>query len=237
MAWKPRNHRSSWLLLGGLSSVFCLLGAELTVKRDETALRAACREQGERIAVLPAGKQVRLRFALSASTSPCYAVSAEVDGRRVKGFVSRDALVGLDNFERSRRQASVESADTGNVTEEESTREQPKISGFSPRDLTGIKGVSVAPHIAQALRTARSSSRVANSTRRTVRWQHWVRIPETHRSRSIVRRHCLDLLESTRRTGWSKTLCEPIPITRDCWLSPVWRRTFEMIFGMRAHTY
>ena len=83
------------LLSVGLTTLFgsAALGAkELVVKKDQVNLLANCSEGASRVAQLPQGHKVRLRFAISGSDSPCYSVSAEVDGRWVRGYVSRDAL-------------------------------------------------------------------------------------------------------------------------------------------------
>ena len=98
MALHSRNRRGGWLLLVGLAAIAPSFGADLTVRSDETPLRATCGEEGARIGALKAGVKVRLRFVLSASTNPCYAVTVNLDGRRVSGFVSRDALEGLRPF-------------------------------------------------------------------------------------------------------------------------------------------
>ena len=144
-----------WLVPAGLLIVAPSFAAELTVKVDQTSLRAACGEAGEPIAVLPAGKKVRLRFVLSASPSPCYAVTADVEGRRLQGFVSREGVDGMEPFERSRRQASSDLPSTGTVSVEEAMGGELKISGFSPTEIAGIAGFSAAaPHVKDALRKA-----------------------------------------------------------------------------------
>ena len=156
MALHSRNRRGGWLLLVGLAAIAPSFGADLTVRSDETPLRATCGEEGARIGALKAGVKVRLRFVLSASTNPCYAVTVNLDGRRVSGFVSRDALEGLDRFERLRRKASADLGNAAAVSGEEATGTEPKISGFSTADLADIAGSSIAsPHIQAALSRAR----------------------------------------------------------------------------------
>ena len=144
-----RNSPWVWLVLVVLSAVVPSFGGELTVKADRTALRAACGEAGEPIAILPAGEKVRLRFVISSSAGPCYAVTADVDGSRLKGFVSREAVDGIEPFERSRRQASGDSPSMGAVSAEE-------ISGFSPSQMAGTPASSGAPpQVREAVREAR----------------------------------------------------------------------------------
>jgi len=55
---------------------------------------------------LAEGQHVTFRFALSGSSSGCYSVSAEVDGQEHRGYVAKDAVSGLEEFEESRREAS-----------------------------------------------------------------------------------------------------------------------------------
>ena len=154
----PRRSRicpGFWLVPASLLVVAPSFAEELTVKADQTPLRAACGEAGEPIAVLPAGKKVRLRFVLSASPSPCYAVTADVEGRHLKGFVSREGVDGIEPFERSRRQASSDLPSTGTVSIEEAIGDELKISGFSPSEMAGTAGFSgAAPHVKDALRKA-----------------------------------------------------------------------------------
>ena len=83
-----------------------LEATEFAVKKDQTNLLASCSQGASRVAQLPLGHKVRLRFAIAGSGSPCYSVSAEVDGRSVRGYVSKDALEGIEAFEQSRREAA-----------------------------------------------------------------------------------------------------------------------------------
>jgi len=79
---------------------------EAVVNRDQVALLASCGATGNPLATLAAGQRVRFRFALSGSASGCYSVSADVDGREVRGYVPKDAVAGLEEFEQQRRDAS-----------------------------------------------------------------------------------------------------------------------------------
>ena len=79
---------------------------ELIVKQSQASLLSSCRDGSAMVAELPQGQRVRLRFALAGAGSRCYSVSTEIEGRTYKGYVYRDALAGLDEFENRRREAS-----------------------------------------------------------------------------------------------------------------------------------
>jgi hypothetical protein len=79
---------------------------DLVVAQDNAVLLADCVEGAAQVAELAKGQAVRLRFALAGSSNRCYSVSAEVDGRTVSGYVAREALTGLDEFEQTRKDAS-----------------------------------------------------------------------------------------------------------------------------------
>ncbi|HUG81362.1 MAG TPA: hypothetical protein VML01_06850, partial [Bryobacterales bacterium] len=94
------------LALGALASTAQPAAKEAVVNRDQVALLASCDATGNPLATLAAGQRVRFRFALSGSASGCYSVSADVDGREVRGYVPKDAVAGLEEFEQQRRDAS-----------------------------------------------------------------------------------------------------------------------------------
>ncbi|MGA3026680.1 MAG: hypothetical protein ABSF98_18105 [Bryobacteraceae bacterium] len=70
----------------------------VTVKQDQTAVRAGCGDDEPLVAHLSAGTPVEIRFAL-ADGSACYKVQAG----EVLGYVVGRDLEGLDEFERQRR--------------------------------------------------------------------------------------------------------------------------------------
>ena len=79
----------------------------MTVKTDNYPLRAGCSETEMEVARLRQGDPVKIRFALSGTDGrSCYSVNVEVDGTPVNGYVSADALTGLEEFEQARRKAS-----------------------------------------------------------------------------------------------------------------------------------
>ncbi len=93
------------MLLVGLAS--CAFAAtELIVKQDQAPLYSQCFAKGMEVARLAKGQTVRLRFAIAGSDNRCYYVSAEVDGKTLNGYVPRNSLAGLEDFEQTRRQAS-----------------------------------------------------------------------------------------------------------------------------------
>ena len=106
------------LLSAGLATWFSpasLEAKELVVKKDQANLLANCSDGASRVAQLPQGLKVRLRFAIAGSDSPCYSVSAELDGRSVRGYVSKDALEGIEAFEQSRREAASGTVVSGEI--------------------------------------------------------------------------------------------------------------------------
>ena len=83
-----------------------LQAKDLVVKVDQAPLLSACSEGASGIASLPQGHRVQLRFAIAGTASPCYSVSTEIEGKRLRGYISKESLAGLEDFERSRRSAS-----------------------------------------------------------------------------------------------------------------------------------
>jgi len=76
------------------------------VKHDSASLRAGCGQTETEIATLRKGEAVKVRFALSTASRPCYAVTADVGGRQVQGYVWADDLAGMEQFDQARRKAS-----------------------------------------------------------------------------------------------------------------------------------
>lgn len=78
----------------------------VSVKEDNTALRSGCSADAPLVAALPAGTPLRLRFALSGESVPCYKIAAEMGGRQIEGYLPAAAIAGLDSFDKGRRDAS-----------------------------------------------------------------------------------------------------------------------------------
>jgi hypothetical protein len=83
-----------------------LAAAAQTVKVDQFPLRSGCSDSAPVVAKLRAGDPVQIKFSLAGSAQPCYVVSAVVDGKTVEGDLPANALTGLDEFERARRDAA-----------------------------------------------------------------------------------------------------------------------------------
>jgi tetratricopeptide (TPR) repeat protein len=92
--------------LSTLIALLLLAAATQTVKVDQYPLRSGCEENDPIVTKLHAGDPVRIKFSLAGSAGPCYVVSATVDGKVVDGNLPADALTGLDDFDRSRRDAA-----------------------------------------------------------------------------------------------------------------------------------
>ena len=123
---------------------------ELVVKKDQANLLSNCSEGASRVAQLPEGHKVRLRFAIAGSDSPCYSVSAEVDGRSVRGYVSKDALEGIEAFEQTRRDA-----DSGSISSGRVSSGQVEMLGLPPSvELSAIPNESETPGIRAKIREA-----------------------------------------------------------------------------------
>ena len=88
-----------------MAALIAFLFLAISVKQDQTPLRNACGEDGSIIAKLAAGTGVTIRFALSGEATPCYKISATVDGKEVSGYVASSALEDLDGFEQGLRSA------------------------------------------------------------------------------------------------------------------------------------
>ena len=55
---------------------------------------------------LAAGNPIKLRFALSGESVPCYKVAVEVGGRQIEGYLPATAIAGLDSFDKGRKEAA-----------------------------------------------------------------------------------------------------------------------------------
>lgn len=74
-----------------------LFASALAVGQGGTSLRAGCSPDDELVTTLPAGTRVEVRYSI-ADGSNCVSVAASVDGRRVEGYVSGEALTGVDRL-------------------------------------------------------------------------------------------------------------------------------------------
>jgi hypothetical protein len=78
----------------------------MSVKDDNTALRSGCSGDAPLVTTLPAGTPLKLRYALSGESVPCYKIAAEIGGRQIDGYLSAAAIEGLDTFDKARRDAA-----------------------------------------------------------------------------------------------------------------------------------
>ncbi|HEV2473631.1 MAG TPA: hypothetical protein VGS41_13235, partial [Chthonomonadales bacterium] len=78
----------------------------VSVKEDNTALRSGCADDAPIVERLAAGAPLKLRFALSGESVPCYKVAVEVGGRQIEGYLPVTAIAGLDTFDKGRKAAA-----------------------------------------------------------------------------------------------------------------------------------
>jgi len=78
----------------------------VSVKEDNTALRSGCSDDAPIVERVTAGAPVKLRFALSGEKVPCYKVLVEVGGRQIEGYLPLTAIVGMDSFDKARKEAA-----------------------------------------------------------------------------------------------------------------------------------
>lgn len=78
----------------------------LSVTRNNTPILERCGEAVRVLALLPAGHEVALRFAIAGTSQRCYAVWTRLAGETFSGYIDRDAVEGAGAFERTLREAS-----------------------------------------------------------------------------------------------------------------------------------
>lgn len=117
---------------------------ELVVARDHTPVLLECGDASSPVGLLDQGQTVRLRFALAGTDSRCYSIAAEVDGRSVTGYVSRDALIGIEELERERRDASVGQVVRGGVDAIRLSQPRDRPFPDSPEPAAGPEALRAA---------------------------------------------------------------------------------------------
>jgi hypothetical protein len=81
--------------------------AQTPVAAADAILRAGgCAVDDPVVASLPPGTTLKLRFALSGESIPCYKVIADLDGKPIEGYLPVSAMRGLDSFDKARRDAA-----------------------------------------------------------------------------------------------------------------------------------
>ena len=88
-----------------MAALIPLLFLAVTVRQDQAALRSACSADAETLAKLPAGAEVKIQFAFSSDSFPCYKIAATLDGKELTGYMESSALTGLDAFQQGLRDA------------------------------------------------------------------------------------------------------------------------------------
>jgi hypothetical protein len=58
------------------------------------------------VASLAAGTSLKLRYALSGESVPCYKVAVDLGGRQIDGYLPASAIEGLDTFDKRRKDAA-----------------------------------------------------------------------------------------------------------------------------------
>lgn len=111
-----------------------LLFAAVSIGSQTAPVRAGCSQDDALVAVLPPGRAVDLRFAVN-DGSACYKIAGTVDGMRVDGYVHRELLEGLSEFERGIRNAPEGSS--VRVPPAEPTAKPPvRVDDFRPNAAT-----------------------------------------------------------------------------------------------------
>jgi hypothetical protein len=85
---------------------FTIFVLALTVKEDRTPLRNGCAGDSDVVTTLAAGSSLTVRYALAGESVPCYKVSVQDGGKTVEGYLAASAMVGLEDFEKGRRDAA-----------------------------------------------------------------------------------------------------------------------------------
>ena len=117
------------LLCSGQTS---LAGAtRLVVKEDQVSLRSECSDHAPEVASLRKGQVLRLRFSIASGNSPCYSVSAKIDGDTFRGYVPRSLVGGGEDFEQARRKASFDSQVLVSVISSRLPQESPSPEGVT----------------------------------------------------------------------------------------------------------
>lgn len=89
--------------MGILAGALSLALASHAISIDQYPLRQGCDAGEPVVATLRRGDPVEIRFALAGSG--CYKVMVQSGGKALEGYVSPDAISGVDAFERERRAA------------------------------------------------------------------------------------------------------------------------------------
>ncbi len=114
----------------------------ISVSQDQAPLRAGCSSDSAIRATLAAGTTLTLKYAMSGESTPCYKVSAQVDGKQIDGYLPGDAIDGLATFDKARREA--------NWTEVRPSLPAPKTPAAAEEASGSIRVGSRSPLVVQA---------------------------------------------------------------------------------------
>lgn len=89
--------------MAALLPLFLLAAA--VVKDPGADLRKSCAADSERVAPVPAGAAVTIRYALSGQSVPCYKVTVQLPTGPADGYLSKSAIGNLEEFEAGRKSA------------------------------------------------------------------------------------------------------------------------------------
>lgn len=89
-----------------MAALVALLLLAVSVRQDQALLRNGCDADAETLARLPSGAPVTIGFVLSGSGEPCYKITAELNGKELKGYIAASALEGLESFQQGLRSAA-----------------------------------------------------------------------------------------------------------------------------------
>lgn len=91
--------------MGPVWAILSVALATHAVSVDQYPLRQGCDAQDRVIAHLRAGDPVEIRFALAGGSGTCYKVAVSSGDKTLQGYVSADAIAGVEEFEQARRAA------------------------------------------------------------------------------------------------------------------------------------
>jgi len=91
--------------MGAFTALLSIALATHAVSIDGYPLRKGCDAGEPVIARLHKGDPAEIRFAVAGAGAGCYKISVRSGGRTLEGYVSEDAITGVDEFEQARRNA------------------------------------------------------------------------------------------------------------------------------------
>ncbi|MBM3813287.1 MAG: hypothetical protein FJW20_16805 [Acidimicrobiia bacterium] len=93
-----------------MAALLVLVAAATHAVVGQFPLRSGCDTGSPAVATVHPGDRVEIRFALAGGRETCYKVSVEQAGRSLLGYLPGHAMVGVDEFERTRASAGTTQA-------------------------------------------------------------------------------------------------------------------------------